>query len=1253
MGLVAVTLIAAATLVGAASMMFPWLLSHPEKVQQFLSEQLKRPVQFGRLSGQWHAQGPIFSLDDLRIGGERGAPSLKVAHAELAFDFYAFLHEGRSWYELKIVEPLIDLQRDADGHWQVRQWSGGSHFDLTALRSLGAIGLRGARINLADPAGGRLLKLVDVELRVAEGAGGREVFARARTDTGTVPVQLACALDTAFASGRCYLRGRGLRAEEWLSTWPVHGVAAVQGGLDVDAWIDLVDFQPRRARLEVAADQVGWRGLRSVELGNGQTIEPRHSPDRMVMAMEWRRQDDGWRLSMIEGESLDAAGGAPRSNLAITRRVGAEGQGETLVEVQSLRLERVLPWLALSDALPPAFAGMLYESAPNGTLSDLVWHRFDGGGSSISGRFDGVGLQATRRVPRVHDLAGVLRGDASATMIELDAVSTDFSYPGVFRRPLPVQLSPMLIALVRQPQGLRVDVERLQVRGEGYALRGQVAFEFTEGGGKPFMDGVIEVLPGSVPAAKAVWPINVMPATTVQWLDSALETGSIDRGLAVIRGDLDDWPFDGHTGRFDSMADISDARVRFRHDWPPALLHSARAHFVNNGMLIDIASAEVLGSVVSPGQARIDDLKHPLLFIDAASDTDGQRLLDLIRASPLQRKFGAQLLGVAIDGAAAVDLRLVLPLVKDGGPAQVDGRVALSEANLRDMKWNLRFDKASGNVRFSESGFSADALNVRVQDHMAELNIAVGAFVGDEAHQLEASLRGDLPVAAVVGSFGAMTEHLERFPGSAQFDLALLVGRPDAQGVSEKRLSLRSDLRGIAIDLPAPLRKDAGTAMPLEFDMTLPAAGSRMRMQLGQLARFNGVAAGTGQPFAGHLALGGGLADALPEAGMRISGEAPAIDLSGWAGMDVDRGGAPMPLSVDVRAEEVDVLGRAFTDTHVEVERAGNSARVVLSGEGIDGSFEMASANSDVVGITARFKTLHWPDAGPSGQSKPLDPARVPPLHIWVGDLRLGQAGFGEARIETRPSETGMRIEEINTRSPTLTMRASGSWALTPAGERSALDITFSAEDIGKMLRGLGYGSVIEGGQTVARLDGSWSGSPAQFGLHRVRGTLEGEVGEGRILDVEPGAGRLFGLVSFTSIPRRLTLDFSDFFKSGMAFDSIRGSFVLDEGDAVTDDLRVKAPSAEIRIKGRAGLVARDYDQEMILIPGVRSVLPLVGAAAAGPIGAVVGVVAQDVLRKPLDGIVTARYRVSGSWDKPDIVLIAKEKRVPEAATSR
>jgi uncharacterized protein YhdP len=227
-------------------------------------------------------------------------------------------------------------------------------------------------------------------------------------------------------------------------------------------------------------------------------------------------------------------------------------------------------------------------------------------------------------------------------------------------------------------------------------------------------------------------------------------------------------------------------------------------------------------------------------------------------------------------------------------------------------------------------------------------------------------------------------------------------------------------------------------------------------------------------------------------------------------------------------------------------------------------------------GLTLQFEKLHWPesDTQARGDTRPTDPSQLPPLHIWVRDLKLGAASFGEARIETQPMPGGLRIEQFDARSPTLTMRASGDWKLVDGAERSGLDITLSSESLGKMLESLGYSGVIDGGQTVARIRGSWLGSPAHFGLANIDGELSGEVGEGRILNVDPGAGRIFGLVNFSAIPRRLSLDFRDFFQTGMAFDSIRGSFTLVDGSAHTANLEIKGPAADIRISGRTGLRA-------------------------------------------------------------------------------
>jgi len=157
-------------------------------------------------------------------------------------------------------------------------------------------------------------------------------------------------------------------------------------------------------------------------------------------------------------------------------------------------------------------------------------------------------------------------------------------------------------------------------------------------------------------------------------------------------------------------------------------------------------------------------------------------------------------------------------------------------------------------------------------------------------------------------------------------------------------------------------------------------------------------------------------------------------------------------------------------------------------------------------------------------------------------------------------------------------------------------------------------------------------------------------VSEGRILEVEPGMGRLLGLFSIREIPRRLALDFGDFFRTGFTFKSIGGEFALHDGSAFTTDLHITSPSADIRINGRTGLKSRDYDQQMVVVPHVGGTLPVVGAVVGGPAGAAAGLAVQTLFYKAINTVTTARYHVAGSWDKPVITLVSRERARRDAA---
>ena len=233
-----------------------------------------------------------------------------------------------------------------------------------------------------------------------------------------------------------------------------------------------------------------------------------------------------------------------------------------------------------------------------------------------------------------------------------------------------------------------------------------------------------------------------------------------------------------------------------------------------------------------------------------------------------------------------------------------------------------------------------------------------------------------------------------------------------------------------------------------------------------------------------------------------------------------------------------------------------------------------------------------------------VDPTALPPFHLWVADLRLGEAKLGEARLESWPTAQGMHIDQLRALSRRVQINASGNWDGTAARSQTHLRIDFAAQDVGDMLTAFGFEGLFDGGKTRAQLDASWPGAPTTLALANMDGTLSVDVSHGRIPEVGAGVGRLFGLVSVAELPRRLTLDFGDVFGKGLAFDGITGDFRLAGGNATTSNLKITGPAAEISITGRTGLRAHDYDQQVLVVPHLGSSLPVVGAGMGGPVGA-------------------------------------------------
>ena len=1228
----ALGVIGLALVIGATGLLLPWLVAHPERVEAFLAKRLERPVAIGRVEGHWNPAGPVFTLHDVALGG---GSAFRVGRAELAIDFYAGLKRDVSFSEFRVVGVSIDAVREPDGRWRVAQF-GDVRADQPDARfpslGLGSFSLREARLSLRDAAGTPLLAEARLDGRLVDDGGALRFGGVLRVANDAEPARFACRLADDGA-GRCHVAARAIDPAAWLGAAAPGGIAPVRGEVDLAAWLDLDPRGLARARVELATRALVLRGIAPVVLGDGDAIEPRHAPADFSGGVRWQREDGGWRLDLEEDR-----GGGPLSALTITAR-GAVDARRYALSAPRLELERLVPLLALSSRTPPAFRSFAWEGSPRGALVG-VDARYGAGERALAARVEGLTIAAGARRPGLGRLSGALRADGDAVVFVADRdQALVYDHPAMFRAPIAATLARGTFAAIRTPAGWRVEASDFALAGEGFGLGGSAVLVFD--GGRPSLDTQLTIAPGtSVPGAKRFWPVGVMKRRAVDWLDRALESGVLLSGVAVIRGDLDDWPFRAREGRFEARAEVAAATLAFHREWPDARIESADVAFVDAGMDIVAHAGEVLGNAVSRAHARIEDFQQNVLGIEVDAEGAGEDLMRLLRASPIARRYGTHLIGLDVGGRGEVAFSLALPLKDEAAKASLDGRVRLGDADLADAKYAISLERANGTVRFNNDGFAADDLTAQLAGDPVLFSIAVGAFTSDPARLAEASLRGELPVASVLHAFDAIVPLASRMPGRSEWTLELTVPRDDAP----KTLALRSDLVGTALALPAPLAKPADSALPARIDITLPALGGRIDASLGGVVAARIQLPGPERELAADLAFGGDAPRAIPDAGFALHGTVGALDLGGWGGLlGAGADGGAVPLDADLALGALLVGGRRFEDVRIAFEQSGTQHLAVIAGPAVAGRIVVPRGASRL-GVTAEFERLHLPEADDGALAATIDPASLPAIHFWAKDLRLGAAQLGEARIEAAPHAQGLRFDLVETKSPNLEMRARGDWTRASAQgpERSTFEIDFTAQSLGRMLDAFGYAGMIEDGQTYARLAGSWPGAPTKFSLAAIDGTLEAKVGKGRILDVEPGAGRFFGLLSLQSLPRRLSLDFSDFFKSGLSFDSIVGTFILRDGNAHTEDLVLKGPAAEIEIDGRTGLAQRDYDQRIEVTPRVGGVLPVVGALAAGPAGAAAGLVAGML---PLGQVARAEYRVRGSWDDPEIELLARARR--------
>ncbi len=268
---------------------------------------------------------------------------------------------------------------------------------------------------------------------------------------------------------------------------------------------------------------------------------------------------------------------------------------------------------------------------------------------------------------------------------------------------------------------------------------------------------------------------------------------------------------------------------------------------------------------------------------------------------------------------------------------------------------------------------------------------------------------------------------------------------------------------------------------------------------------------------------------------------------------------------------------------------------------------------------------------------------KIDQLTISNGHVKLDMDGIWQ-----RAAEPERLAQAANTAS-----RAVNTSAFANPRSQTTMNIKLESSNLNALFAQFGFGDYLRGG--TATLEGklAWPGHVYQMQLVNLSGNFKVGARNGQFAKIEPGAGKLLGLISLQSLPRRITLDFRDIFSQGFAFNRIDGDIKVKDGIMFTENFQVVGPAADVKMAGDVSLPSERQNLIMTVLPKLdESVAIGAGLATLNPVVGLAVYLGQKVLQNPVEKIFSYQYVVSGSWDNPQVDRINRNGTLIPSADS-
>ena len=1180
------------------------------------------------IEGQWHGINPGFAVRHLRFG------SGELHDVRFELDIVESLWRNRVVARhLEVADGTVDFERHGQG-WRLRGATQPLDFDFATLAAYSDAVRVTLRLRMFEAGQaqelGRLAWL-------GSNYNNRHLLSLTLTPPGACD-SCGLLLEGEVRSGG---DGHGRLIASRLATEAL----SLAGGAEINAigtWrrdegsgqahfrLDVNDAQVPGGALDLTAQLSAW----SVAGGEGERRRGRIDQLRVTVGNESIALGGGFA---IDGDGIDIW--SPELNLAELARMGALVLG------------------------PQAGAAWLRGPAPTGRLRAVRARLTADGNVAWMAQAEDVRLAGYRGAPAVAGadgrLVGVVEEGAARVAVRArDGLEIGFTdhFASAWRLQRAVGELTFWVGggeVHLRGSGIEVATADVQARG-GFAL----AHDGSEGETRVLIEGAIDR--ADVASAFSYIP-RKLPAATRNWLRSAVGGGVLRDGRLLWHSRAR--PVHGLLSRrFELAASVQDATVAYDPEWPEAQDFDGRVTITPGGVVVQ-GDATVFGARLNSADVRVP-ASGDLVRVRFAAEHDAAELLAFLRAMPERYRPDFLHDEWSATGNVAVMASLAIPLrhpVPDSPPIEQALGIELdlmgTDVNLANL--GLAFDDMVGPV-------SLRLPHVARADHLAGTLFGKPVtMVVDSETQGDGgdyAIRFDVRGAASVRDAATLLE-VEPPPvvaGEAGFH-ATFTAFPEAGRAPE--LTLHSDLKGVALDLPAPLGKPAETARELHLTAQLLDGYRAVNLRYANdpAARQSAGEAASAATADGddELALSGWLHvvdDGLQRGALGIGVPAPIADatadrviLTGSLGV--------VPFAAEAIAALPDWEARELRLAGLDLGQFALDD-VVVSGQTISSESTFTLRSHEAEGTFARTGNAPWqvnlasirlPAGEEEDESDPLTVAvmdDLPDADVNIQSVHVGEDDYGSWRFKLRGNAEGIALVDLTAEVRGLEVEVTEPLHWLRASNTTEFVGVVRAGDIAEVLPQWDFAPSVESESFAMEGRLSWPGSPLMFDLVHLSGNVGLALDSGRFVDVDTGSGatRIMSLVNFWTIAKRLNLDFSDVFGEGIGFDEVRMQLAVDDGLVRFEEpASIAGTGSSFRINGTVDLDTGELDNEMIVTLPLHQSLPWYAAfiALANPAGAVGVLVGGQLLREPLNRLTSGKYRIGGTYDEPEVDFVS------------